>query len=145
MATHPTVPPRRQLLEAINVKYRKDLEMHHVDFGLPRENSNSGSPFNSEVEITGAEGQPYEFTTNLKFDRLSLEAAFVGYSRTIAGTYTHSHELAAPLAELLKLPITAEDLTGFEIGVTYPQNLLLVAAPQSFLLIGQVALELTGP
>lgn len=145
MATHPTVPPRIQLLEAINVKYRKELELHHVEFGMPQVNPVVGSPFNTLVEITNVEGQPYEFTTTLQFNRLSFEAAFVGYPRTIGGTFGHSHELAEPLANLLKLPITAEDLAGFELGGAYPRSVLLSASPQSLLLFGQVRLELTGP
>lgn len=146
MSTHPTLPPREQLVAAINTKYRKQLAMEHVQFGNPQVNPDTTSPFNTVVEITNPEGQPYEFTTTLQFTRMTLEDVFFGHPRAFDGVITHTHDLVPAIASRLGLPISTEDIVGHPIeSASYPQFLLLAADPRSFLLHGQVVIELTGP
>ncbi len=146
MTTDPVMPVREQLLQAVNSKYKKNLALEHVSFGVPQILDLPGSPHNTQVEITGVEGQPYEFTTVLQFTRLLLEDAFFGRSRAFDGVITHTHDLVEAIALRLGLPITDEDLVGHPIESTsYPQFVLLAADPRSLLLHGQVRLELTGP
>lgn len=146
MTTDPIMPVREQLLNAINSKYKKSLAPEHVRFGLPQILESPVGPYNTQVEISGVEGQPYEFTTVLKFTRLLLEDAFFGRSRTFDGVITHTHDLVEAVALRLGLPITDEDIVGHPIESTsYPQYVLLVADHRSLLLHGQVRLELTGP
>lgn len=143
--TDPVKSPALQLVEAINSKYRKQLEVSHVEFGTPQENPDSESPHNTIIEINGAEGQPYEFTTVLQFTRLSLEDVFFGHSRAFGGVITHTHDLVPELASRLNLPITVDDIVGHSIESThFPQSMLLTAAPRSLLLHGEVTIQLTG-
>ena len=145
MSTHPTKSVRQQLVDAINTKYRKQLEVEHVDFGTPSVNPNPDSPFNTVMEISGVEGQPYEFTTVLQFTRLAMEDVFFGRSRTFGGVITHTHDLVEAVAQRVGLPVTGEDILGHPIeSSVFPQSLLLSADPRSMLLHGQVVLELTG-
>ena len=102
---------------------------------------------NTKVKISNSVGQPYEFTTLLLFNRLSLSLLFEGVDKKFLGDITHTHQLVPLLRERLQLPIEEEDIAGHEIegSVGYPKTVLLNAAFNSLLLHGSVELTLAGP
>jgi len=140
-------------VEGVNRLYRTRLTEGQVKFGLPElidptvVDISDPTRRNSQVEITNADDEPYEFATVLHFNRLSLAALFEGRDTTFAGAVTHSHDLLPLLTSRLGLPVTADDIVGHDIddSVGYPKNLLLVAAETSLLLFGQISITLTGP
>lgn len=143
--THSTQPVREQLLARLAQTYNRALTLDMVEFGAPRAPLDPNGPYNSQVEISSLPGQPYEFTTLLQFNRLSLEESFFGRPRSLSGIYTHTHELIPALRERLNLPVTEEDIVSFEIeSVSYPQQILLSASSNSLLLYGDVTIALTG-
>lgn len=152
-APDPLKTPRQQLLAALNLKCHTRLTEAQVTFGsvvlLDADLFDTSAPDfrNSTVGITNAAGEPYEFTTVLHFDRLSLDTLFDKRDKTFAGEITHSHQLLPMISERLGFPVTADDLIGHDIdeAVGYPKNVLVVAAENSLLLYGSVNLLLTGP
>jgi hypothetical protein len=149
----PVKSPQQQLVEALNLMHRTRLTTGKVKFGtitmVDPTVLDITNPLtrNTKVEITNADDEPYEFATVLHFNRLSLEALFVGRETTFDGAVTHSHDLLPLLSGRLGFPVTADDIVGHEIeeSVGYPKSLLLVAAETSLLLFGQVNVTLTGP
>lgn len=153
---HSSTPVREQLLTAINEKYRTNLKVEDVDFQVVQDQPtmsldvvdvDAGTEHNTKVKISNSVGQPYEFTTLLLFNRLSLSLLFEGFDKKFLGDITHTHQLVPLLRERLQLPIEEEDIAGHEIegSVGYPKTVLLNAAFNSLLLHGSVELTLAGP
>lgn len=143
--------PQVQLVEAINRLYKTQLTPEDVQFYAPELINNVVNDVlvpslrNSRVGISNVSGGPYEFATTLHFNRLSLDVLFRGRSTTFAGSVTHSHDLLPLLRERLGINVTADDVTGHQIENTvgYPFSMLLMAAPSSLLLYGEVNITLT--
>lgn len=152
-APDPIKSPRQQLVEALNRLYRTRLSEANVKFGtvtlIDSTIVDISHPTlrNSQVEISNADDEPYEFATVLHFNRLSLAAIFDGRDTSFAGAIAHSHDLLPLLTSRLGLPLSTDDIVGHDIDDTvgYPKNLLLVAAETSLLLFGEVSITLTGP
>jgi hypothetical protein len=150
---HPSKTPQQQLIESLNVKYQVNLSVNQVRFGTPIlldgdvETTLDPLVRNSSVEITNAVEEPYEFTTMLHFNRLSLASLFLQRSVLFAGAITHTHHLLSTLTSRLGFPVGSDDIVGHTIDTPagYPLNVLLLAAPGSLLLYGQIEVTLTGP
>lgn len=152
---HPTKTPQEQLVERLNQRYRTILTAADVTFGIPIQvieaMPGNGSPdipaWNATVEMSNAEGVPYEFNTTLHFTRLPLAALFEMRSKTFAGEIVHTHDLLPQLSSRLGFQVRAEDIVGHPIVIQsgYPLTLWLIAANTSLLLFGQIEITLTGP
>ncbi len=150
---HPTLSAREQLVDSINRLYQVRLLPEQVQFGVPELIDGSVTDIeeptarNSRVQIRDANGEPYEFTSALHFNRLSLETLFLRRDKNFAGEIIHTFDLLPQIIERLGFQVTEEDIVGHEIelGGGYPASVLLVAAETSLLLYGEVNVFLTGP
>lgn len=150
---HPTDSPALQLVNAINRLYQRNLDVSQVRFGIPEliseEINDISDPTlrNSQVEFTDLNGQPYEFSTMLHFNRLSLGALFQRRDRNFAGEINNTHDLLAAVSQRVGFTVTTSDIVEHEIdwNLPYPFTLLLVAHPRSLIIIGDINLTLTGP
>lgn len=150
---HPTLSSREQLVDSINRLHEVRLLPEQVTFGIPELIDGSVNDIeeptarNSRVQIRDANGEPYEFTSALHFNRLPLQALFQRRDKNFAGEIIHTHDLLPELIVRLGFQVTEEDIIGHEIelGSGYPASVLLVAAETSLLLYGEVNVFLTGP
>lgn len=150
---HPTISPAQQLVDAINRLYQRRLTVEQVRFGNPElitdqvQDISEPESRNSRVEFTDLSGQPYEFSTMLHFNRLSLGALFLRRDKNFDGEINNTHDLLAAVSQRVGFTVSEEDIVEHEIdwNLPYPFTLLLVANPRSLLLIGDINLTLTGP
>ncbi len=150
---HPTLSAKEQLVDSINRLYQVQLLPEQVFFGVPELIDGSVNDIsdptarNSRVQIRDENGEPYEFTSALHFNRLSLEALFHRRDKVFVGEITHTHQMLAEVSARLGFQVTADDLMDhqIELGTGYPASVLLVAKDTSLLLYGSVNVFLPGP
>lgn len=149
----PNKTPQEQLVAAINRLHNVELTTANVRFGVPElvdtvvNDLSDPTRRNSRVQILNAVTEPYEFSSTLHFNRLSLETVFGARKTSFSGEITHTHDLLPQLSERLGFSVSAEDIVGHPVDASngYPMTLLLIAATSSLLLYGQVNVTLTGP
>lgn len=149
----PNQSPEEQLVASLNRLQNVNLTADQVRFGVPElvntvvNDLSDPTQRNSRVQITNAVTEPYEFSSVLHFNRLSLATVFQVPEAKFGGEITHTHDLLPQMSERLGFLVSANDIVGHSVDTSngYPQTLLLIAAASSLLLYGQVNVTLTGP
>ena len=123
------------------------LSASNVTLGTPAANTTNGSGDNSQVEVTGIEGQGYSGTDVFTYNRIDIGAMFTtwGISATLSGGsgFTNASDMLTALNAAYSLDLQASDIVDGPIGASsFPDSYTLTIADGSLVYTGTLAVTL---